>query len=1134
MQWSINKDSGGDDDHQVSSSPLSLNQWVHFVATYDGTNQCLYINGVLVDSATWSGPVSWSTAFIAEGIGGHSGTGQDRFKGIIDDFRIYDAALSADDIALLTGMVAWWRFDEDSGGVAGDSTGNGHTGIVHGAVWTNCTAPVDGGSNALSFSGSSYVDVGSSRALTGIVNEFSISAWIYPTSDNQSRIYIHRAHYRDVQFIWSHSHDQKVRWAINEDSDTDDDHVLISEVLPLNSWTHIIGSYDGSVQRLFINGEQAASSEWVGDVNWGSDFIAEGIGGHSATTSDRFEGLIDEVIICNYSTLPWQNLSPIAALTATPASGVAPLRVILDASDSMDPDGEVAKCEFDPDGDGVVDAVTEGAGEIAFTYDRPGDYVPSVCVYDSQGNTTVTNCGVSVLGSAPTAAISALPSSGPIPLSVSFSATGSTASTYATIVGYEWDVDGDGVFDLAGTNAVATWIYRMPATNTVMLRVTDDAGLSDTAITTVTAVQALSPPTVTLVGSYSDGAAPLTVPFTATASDNGSIVEYRWDFLGDGLIDLVGSSASESYTYTEVGHYTPTVTVIDDTGLSGMGSTTVDIITPALLKTWITTPQHGWHVWGNLVTVHAHAAPGSQVGSVQLQYKLTAGSTWSDLGSAFTPPPNSYKATWDVTGLNDGADYDLRSLATATDGSVVTSVVITVAVDSNAGNGNVGKKETLTNGVHRAEQTCTTQETTVVSISDGTEVKVVSGTALGDTEVYVELRGANTNSVNGAAVGRTSVDRNIDVTFATSEQPKKLIRMVMPYDDDDDDGLVDSTQIDEKSLVACRYDPVAGEWGYALESTVDTKGNRVLVTTHHLSEFGLFGSLNVLSADRGSSLMASPAGFDDNTSPYNLIDGNLVTYWRSETPPPSQAVFVFQFADEDTAVISDFALYNYGEAGIGENRYSRNFEIDVSMNGTDYVVITNAVLLAQENAQQFNVGSITCRYLRLSITNGYDTNAWELAEVETIGTLTYDVDGDLLADRWEIANFNTLDRDGSGDYDDDGLSDSTEQSLETKPGDVDTDDDGVSDYDEVVAGTSPINDNDVLCLTGDLAASAGASLNISWPTTVGRIYYLQVYTSIEAEVTNIFQTTGTGWIRNYSVTNMESPLNFYRITVEQP
>ena len=67
-------------------------------------------------------------------------------------------------------------------------------------------------------------------------------------------------------------------------------------------------------------------------------------------------------------------------------------------------------------------------------------------------------------------------------------------------------------------------------------------------------------------------------------------------------------------------------------------------------------------------------------------------------------------------------------------------------------------------------------------------------------------------------------------------------------------------------------------------------------------------------------------------------------------------------------------------------------------------------------------------------------------------------DGDALPDEWEFRHFGSLDRDGSGDADGDGLSDLEELRHRTNPLIADTDGDGLSDAVEVnFYGTSPLS-----------------------------------------------------------------------------
>ena len=70
------------------------NTWVRIVATYDGTTQSLYLNGVLFDSNTTSTTVSVTTNAK---IGGKNFASGNLFNGMISDFQAWDTGFTADD-----------------------------------------------------------------------------------------------------------------------------------------------------------------------------------------------------------------------------------------------------------------------------------------------------------------------------------------------------------------------------------------------------------------------------------------------------------------------------------------------------------------------------------------------------------------------------------------------------------------------------------------------------------------------------------------------------------------------------------------------------------------------------------------------------------------------------------------------------------------------------------------------------------------------------------------------------------------------------------------------------------------------------------------------------------------------------
>ena len=85
-------------DRAVSAIPsLTAGAWAHIAMTYDGTRQRLYINGVEVLNRAQTGSVAVSAGALR--IGGNASWAGEFFRGLIDEVRVYNRALSAAEIA---------------------------------------------------------------------------------------------------------------------------------------------------------------------------------------------------------------------------------------------------------------------------------------------------------------------------------------------------------------------------------------------------------------------------------------------------------------------------------------------------------------------------------------------------------------------------------------------------------------------------------------------------------------------------------------------------------------------------------------------------------------------------------------------------------------------------------------------------------------------------------------------------------------------------------------------------------------------------------------------------------------------------------------------------------------------------
>lgn len=88
---------GGAQPFQYISEGSATDKWFHIVMTFDGTSSLVYIDGNLESSAsrTWVKGATMGNTYI----GSYNGSGAEDWYGKISVVRIYNRALSADEVA---------------------------------------------------------------------------------------------------------------------------------------------------------------------------------------------------------------------------------------------------------------------------------------------------------------------------------------------------------------------------------------------------------------------------------------------------------------------------------------------------------------------------------------------------------------------------------------------------------------------------------------------------------------------------------------------------------------------------------------------------------------------------------------------------------------------------------------------------------------------------------------------------------------------------------------------------------------------------------------------------------------------------------------------------------------------------
>ena len=505
------------------------------------------------NGATWhhaSGTASWTYSWTPSGPGSTDTSATIRSRAYDDSGNLETPGSGIRvTVRAIGGLVASYGFNEGSGTLVTDVSANGNTGTITGATWTQGRTGMGG---ALLFNGSSnWVTINDVAALH-LTNGMTLEAWVNPSSLTGWRSVIMKEAPPNTLAYSIYANDSVPRPATTIRVPNGDLEAAGTSGIPLNQWTHLAGSYDGTTVRLYVNGTQVAQTTTTGNLV--SSTAPLRIGGN-AIWGEYFSGAIDEVRVYRRALAP----SEIQADVNTPVGGgpipdTTPPTVSITAPSAGATVGGTATTVSANAGDNVavvgvqflLDGASLGAEDTTSPYSiswnttgvTDGTHVLSARARDAAGNTALaTNVSVTVNNT---------PDSAPPTVSITTPASGATltgtttvtvnASDNVAVAGVTFLVDNvqTGAED---TVAPFSWSWNTASvpngSHTLTARARDGAGNTATSAAVTVTVTNTAPPPIGLVAAYSfDEGTGSTVGDSSGQGNVGTISGATWTTAG--------------------------------------------------------------------------------------------------------------------------------------------------------------------------------------------------------------------------------------------------------------------------------------------------------------------------------------------------------------------------------------------------------------------------------------------------------------------------------------------------------------------------------------------------------------------------------------------------------------------------
>lgn len=299
------------DQFRMESGSIDIKKWHLLTATFDGKEARIYENGVLLKKQDCAGSIGASLGELYIGL---DEFGDLYYEGKMDDLRIYNRAISADEVVslydkgfeespqLLTqknGLVAHYKFN----GNYKDASGNGNNAEVA-AGKISFVSGKNG--KAAKFAKGTYLEVPSNTSLD-FDEGFTMTGWMKTPNDEDIMAILNRpgvstsSYTDDLNYRINMAYDYFDFLYVPFDFQTGEEaSTFISEKSMKNKWVHLGITFNTKEVRWYINGKlvkkEKISSFYENDMAHGYGDLMIGADGKYF-----FEGTMDELKLYNYA-----------------------------------------------------------------------------------------------------------------------------------------------------------------------------------------------------------------------------------------------------------------------------------------------------------------------------------------------------------------------------------------------------------------------------------------------------------------------------------------------------------------------------------------------------------------------------------------------------------------------------------------------------------------------------------------------------------------------------------------------------------------------------------------------------------------------------------------------------------------